>query len=546
MRFSEKWRIAGIIASEMRFKSFLEANPGNLARVKEDPEQVQRQIRSSARISTFFTTMIVFMLTVISIAATVFDEEIGAADIRMAMGLSLFLIMSFVIVFFMNLMSATGFFTSGSMEFALTLPLERSELEGLAVLAFSRVFIAPAILIITVFPTVTLLFYGPFAAIVALIGCASTVILSIHALIAFAKWFYVKTHTADSSRLSGFIRIATSLGLVIGMLSVYSLSSYIPALIDFIGSVSSTLGAEAYVVLSLIFPFAFGFLASSLAFGTTFTNLALWTSLAGTALYGIASLVAFRKSGANLRAVVTGGLPSTDAEQELKEVSLEIRTPLMALARKDLKLATRNIGSAFLFAIPVFLVIALAPILAEWQGAIRSMTAIIAISYANLFSGISLVGIMMFDTQGASIHAGLPMSTKLSLRTKSAIAFVPYIFSMLFVAILLLLNTPIVGWIPVMAIVQIPSGYAIGMVVGGAIYKIRGGGRAVAVNLTSDQAIGFMAAIVGVFVGSVPLIFYSIGLLLTGLHLLSLALQLIGVVVLLVIASRFIPKLLVD
>jgi hypothetical protein len=152
----------------------------------------------------------------------------------------------------------------------------------------------------------------------------------------------------------------------------------------------------------------------------------------------------------------------------------------------------------------------------------------------------------MFDTQGASIHAGLPMSTALSLRTKSAIAFVPYILSMVFVALLLLLNNPIVILIPLMALVQIPTGYAIGMVVGGAIYRIRGGGRAVAVNLASDQTIGFLAAILGVLTGAFPILFYAAGLLLTGVHLLSLGLQLIGVVLLVVLSSRYIPRLLVD
>ncbi|MGQ4911556.1 MAG: hypothetical protein ACP6KW_05245 [Candidatus Thorarchaeota archaeon] len=546
MKFAEKWRIAGVIASEMRFKAFLEANPGNVARMKEDPQKVMKQIKSSGQISAFFTVMIILLLSIMSVATTFASDAVGTPYERMAMGFSLFLILSFVVVFFMNLTSTTGFFTSGAMDLPLTLPMTVKDLEGLAILSFARVLIAPAALIISVFPTITLVIFGPLPALVALVGCTTTVALAMHALIYFARWFYVKTHTADKSRLSGVVRVAASLGLVIGMLSIYSISSYIPTLIEIFGSFSASLGTEGYLVISLLYPFSFGFLAGAAAFGPPAVSLSVWTAVAGCAVYGAAGWVAFRRSGVNLRSVVTGGLPSLDADEDAGEVTLNVRRPMIALARKDLKLATRNIGSAFLFAIPVFLVVVLAPVFQIWEGGARSLTAIMALSYANLFSGLALIGILMFDTQGASIHAGLPISTYLSLRTKSAIAFATYIFSMILIALLLTLSNPVSELIPLTAIIQIPAGYAVGLAVGGMLYKYRGGGRAVSVNLTGDQAVSILSGAVSLGVGSVPLVFYGLVLLATGMHLYALIAQALGVIILMAAVLRFVPRWLVD
>jgi len=103
LKLSESWKIAGTISSEVRFQAFLEANPSNLARVKEEPDKISRAIRSQSRMSIFFTGMILVMLAVLSLAASAFDTEIGSPDARLAVGFAVYLTLSFVVVFFLNL-----------------------------------------------------------------------------------------------------------------------------------------------------------------------------------------------------------------------------------------------------------------------------------------------------------------------------------------------------------------------------------------------------------------------------------------------------------
>ena len=93
---------------------------------------------------------------------------------------------------------------------------------------------------------------------------------------------------------------------------------------------------------------------------------------------------------------------------------------------------------------------------------------------------------------------------------------------------------------------QIPCGYVLGMTVGAAVFKIRGGGRAVAVNVTSDQAIGIIAGAVAALVGIIPLVGYGLAMIVTGSHIISLATQGLALLMMVLLARFQVPKLLKD
>ncbi|MHA2352803.1 MAG: hypothetical protein ACXABX_06760 [Candidatus Thorarchaeota archaeon] len=548
MKLSESWKLAGTISSEVRFQAFLEANPSNLARIKEEPDKISRAIKSQSRMSVFFTGLILGMIAVIALAAARFDADIGSPEATLAVGFAVYLLLSFVVIFFLNLTTTSGLFSSGAMRLPSTLPLTREEVEQLNFMSFVRIFLAPVVLSLIVFPVGCLILFSPLVAIVALVACASTVSISIGALIRVSKWYHKKTHQTDESRISSIVRIGASIGIVVGMISVYSLGSYLPDLIRFIINLSVDSGPEVFTILALLFPFSYGFMSASVAFSSLIPLETILASIAGTVFYSALAVLSFRSSGRSLRAVTLGGI-STSKPGLLKEVMVDIVSPLRSMVRKDLKLATRNIGSAFIFAIPIFLVVMLFPMLQFWRGPngfLRSMSVLTAVEYANLFGGISLVSILMFDTQGASVHEGLPVSSKLTLRTKTVIMIVPYLLCMVALDIVVLLNSPITPLVLLIPVIQMPMGYVIGMAVGGAVFKVRGGGRAVAVNVTSDQAMGIFSAFMGAIVGIVPLLGFGLVMYLTGSQIISLGVQGLFVIAMVVASWMFIPKLLKD
>ncbi|MDH4212667.1 MAG: hypothetical protein OEV85_02000 [Candidatus Thorarchaeota archaeon] len=547
MNFRERWRLAGIIALQMRFDGFLKNNPGNMARIKENPEKISRSIRSSSRVNSILSVFMIIMLAALTIGVTGFDASIGDLNVRLAVGFSFFMVLAFVLIFLLNLTTTTGFFTSGAMKLPSILPLSRKELESLAVLAFTRVFIAPAILTVTLFPAACFVLFGPLAGFVALIGCLATVSVSLRSLIGFSRWFETKMLSSDESKIGTIVRIAATIGLVVGIMSVYMLSSYIPYIVQGVIMFAESFNGT-YLVLSVLFPFSFGFLASAVTPGVTFQDLMIPLVSGGMSLlYGLIALVFYRQSGKLLRGLAIGGV-STGRTGPLREISIETRTPIIAVIRKDLKMATKSVGSAIVYAIPIFLMIMLYPMIRgmSQDGPLHSITAMTAIAYANLFGGLTVVSVMMFDTQGASIHEGLPLSSRLVLKGKTAISIIPYTMTMLFIALLLSLFNPITPLVILIPILAIPLGYAVPMSVGAAMYRYKGGGRAVAINLAADQKMALIAGFVGAVVGLGPLLGFGIVMIMTGSQIFSLATQALVTFGIVLMAHFQIPKLLKD
>jgi predicted permease len=547
LRFSERWRLAGIISSEVRFQGYLEMNPSNLARVKEDPEKIARSIKSNSRFNTFITTFMVLSLAIVTSVMAIFDTDVGIPQTRLAVGLSMFLILSFVLLVFLNLSVTTGFFTADVMNFPATLPLTKRTLDELSLLAFIRVFIAPTILILTIFPVLILLAIGPVSALVAFVACAATVSLSLGTLTKISSWFRRKSLQVDDSRANTLVRVSASLGLAIGMVTVFSMGSWLPSMIHFIADLSSGIGTQGSSFLALLFPFSFGFLASAAQFGLSISIETILMALGGSAIYSLLAIVSYRRTGNALREITVGGVP-TKRTLELREVTLSTDSPLKAIVRKDLKLATRNIGSSFVFIIPLFLVIFIYPMMAGWSTnePLRSLTALISIEYGNFFAGITIISIMMFDTQGASIMAGLPLRSKRVLDAKVAIAMIPYVGSMIVIFILLSMFPLTSPLIPLIPLIQIPCGYTIAVTAGTSVYWKRGGGRAVAINVVADTKMSFIAALIGAIVGIVPLVGYGVAMILTGNHIASLITQVLVIILELILIRSQVPKLLKD
>jgi hypothetical protein len=547
VKFSERWKLAGIISGEVRFKGYLEMNPSNLARVKENPQKIARSIKSNSRFSTFITTALIFSLAILTAVMAFVDDTIGVPQTRLAVGLSIFLVLSFVLLIFLNLSVTTGFFTADVISFPATLPLSKRNLDELSLLAFIRVFIAPTILILTIFPIITLLAIGPGPAIVALAGCAATVSLSIGALTKLSIWFRKQSLQVNGSRMNTVVRVAASLGLAIGMVVAFSMGSWLPSLIHFIADLSTGMGTHGSSFLALLFPFSFGFLASAVQFGLTLPYTTILAALGASALYAVLAIMSYHGTGNALQRITVGGVP-TKRTLELRDIALKTKTVLRSIINKDLKLATRNIGSSFVFIIPLFLAVFLYPMMAGWSQseALRSLTAIVSVEYGNFFAGITIISVMMFDTQGASIQSGLPIRSKKVLNAKIAIAMIPYIGSMILVSILLSMFPLTSPLIPLIPLIQIPGGYTISIAVGAVTYWKRGGGRAVSISVVADSKMSFLAAIIGAVVGIVPLVGYGVAMILTGNHIVSLVTQVLVVILELILIRSQVPKLLKD
>jgi hypothetical protein len=493
-----------------------------------------------------FLVFAVFSLAISTLATAAFLNVDVPLELRLTLAISFFLGISFIIVFFMNLIVTNGFYSSGAMLLPSILPLSRQNIENLYFLAFVRIFTPPALAIVTIFPLGCLLIFGPFSALFVFLSCIIIVFLAIGSLIKVSKWFHKKSYEADESKASTIVRVGVSLGMVIGMFSAYSMSSILPLLTGILVAASETIGEAFLVILSPIFPFSFGIVSAAIALGFVFPPTTLIVAGAASFFYIFLGIRSYLTSGREIKSIALGGV-SISRTGPTREILIETLPPVSAIIKKDLNLATRNLGSIALLVMPVILVFSILPMLTMASTeVIRSMAALTAVAYSSSFSGLVIVGVLMLDTQGASIHEGLPLSSKKILLAKVRIFAIPYTLSMVLITIILFMNPLISPYLICIPLFQMVAAFAVGSFSCGILFKWRGGGRAVGFNPASDQIVAIVVlGISGIF-GGLPLAGYGVVLLVTGNHLLSVLTQLLVALVESISAWYLVPHLLKD
>ena len=225
LKLSKLWYIAGVAAKEMRLVGAVSANPGGFAKLTEKHDRLIKTLKRSAKWSGISSAMIVGMLTFFSllIAASPFIE--GNPQIILVFSFTMFMGFAFVLLFVLNLQNTAAYFSSKSIELLSTLPLTQKDFDGLCTLSFLRIFFAPVIAILILFPVGTLILFGPLIAGLSFLACAVTVLISLGALVKASKWFHHKMASAPHSKWGTAVRIATSFGLIIGIFAVVGMFS---------------------------------------------------------------------------------------------------------------------------------------------------------------------------------------------------------------------------------------------------------------------------------------------------------------------------------
>ncbi|MFW9849779.1 MAG: hypothetical protein ACFFF4_11605 [Candidatus Thorarchaeota archaeon] len=548
MSFRERWRIAGTIAQEIRFHGMLEANPSNLSRIKEKPERIVKQIKRSASLNAIMTGFVIIMIGFLLVVSILILGDPNQRVLNFTISFGVFLGLGFVIIFFVNLTSATGFFNAGAMLLPSTLPLSRSDLENLMILVFVRIFIAPFILLLIVFPLMVSLAFGILTGLFVLGALTITLVLALSALIKAAGWFHQKSQSGDESVFSVIIRVGAGIGMTVGIVMAYSAINFIPPIIDFMLFLSTAISPEVLSLFALIFPFSFGFVAALITYGMVFSLPTSIIAIVASFLYLLLSVRSYRSSGRILHTLALGGVPMA-AATTTHPIDLRISSSIPALIKKDLRVATRSLGSIMLLVFPFLMIFVIIPPLFigyTESTVIRSFSVLLVVGYATMFAGLSMMGLLGLDTQGASVYEGLPLRTSQVLNSKIAVFGTSYALTLVIVFILLLTSRIISPFLLFVPLFQIPCAYSIGAAVGGVIYRTRGGGRVTSVNLVGDQATSFISLIVSVAVGVVPLLGYSIILLQTGNHLFSIITQLLVSLFEMILLMIVLPRILKD
>jgi len=546
MNFRKKWKLAGTIIREARFRSQLNSNPSFRSRAKENPERIMSNVKRGNIISMVFTTFLVITIAAVSIALIVFEDPSQSPIISLTVSFGSFLLLSFVLIFFLNLLGTSGFFMSGVASFPGMLPISRSDIEDIIFFAFMRTFAGPSIAILTVFPLGLLILVGPIASFAAFFSCLVTVLASFTALILVAKWYHKKSLEQPGSTVSTIVRVLAGVMLMVGFIAVYSVGNYLPVLVDILTTLSQQYGIVINILFSVVFPFNVGMLTGIATYGFLVTPEIVLLSIGSTAVYSFLAVRGYHVARKQLRNTVLGGI-ETKVDYESIGRPLDISTPTWAIIRKDMRLATRDLGSLAIMIFPLIMLIAWIPTFAQVAGGVVSLATILTLMImVQSFSGISMTGLLGVDTQGASVYDGLPLSSMMNLKAKATLFTTTYFFFMTVVSVLFVVGTPFSPFAVLIPIIQIPLGYGLALMVGGVLFRVVGGGRTVAVNPVNNQKATLIALFVALVIGVIPLLGFLFGLFLTNQILIGLGFQLVLVTAELIFARSVVPRLLTN
>lgn len=543
MKFRKKWNLAGTVIREARFRAQLSSNPSYRSRAKEQPEKIMRNVKRSNTISMAFTTFLVVVLGGVSLGLIAFGDPSQSGVTTMTVGVGSFLLLSFVLIFFLNLVGTSGFFMSGVATFAAMLPMSQDDFEEIMFLAFMRVFAGPSIAIMTVLPVGFLILIGPMAALSAFFACGITILVSFSILILVAQWYQRKSLEQPGSKLSTVVRVLTGVMLMVGIIAVYSVGNYLPVLVDLLISLSQNYGLIIDILFSLVFPFTLGMVTAIAAYGLQVSTEIIVLSIGAALFYAVVAVRGYRIARERLRKAVMGGVETQVAT--IVNQPIETTGSIRAIIKKDLRLATRDLGSLTILIFPLMLLIAWAPSLAIMaEGGIDLLSLVTMMVIIQSFSGISITGLLGIDTQGASIYDGLPLSSMMNLKAKAVLFTVTYVFFMTIVSIILLIGIPFSWFALFIPFVQMPLGYGLALAVGGVLSRVIGKGRIVAVNPVNNQKATFIAFLVSLSVGSLPILGFLLGTYLAEEILVGIGLQGILIIIESLAAVKGIPKLL--
>ncbi|MCF2137861.1 MAG: hypothetical protein K9W43_11575 [Candidatus Thorarchaeota archaeon] len=548
MKFTERWRLSGTILAEARFTGYLDSNPMYRTSLKENPDKIIQSIKSNVKINNIFLIILLIGMAISSFAAGMQAHPGVEPTFGISISFATYLGLMYATLFFLNLLATTGFFNAELYTLPAIQPLSRRESTELFMLAFVRIFFWPVIAAVATYPLLLFFSHGILAALIAVVACASTAILSIGSLILTSRWFYRKAHSSTQSKATTVLRFVAGLGLVLGMMAIYSMMSVIPRIIEFIfqaTSSSSTL-SNFMIVLSVMFPFSYGQLLAVVINPSALDPLMIIMTLLGSALYTGLAYVAYRRGGGILESATIGGLVA-ETTSKRKQIGIRIRRRLFAIIFKDVRIASRSLGSTIIFVLPILMILVFVPASQIWVGSyLRSSFVLMEIVYVQMLSGLIVLSLLAYDTQGSSIMEGLPLGSTDMVYAKTILFFTIQSSAFIVISVLIAFSNPITPLLMLLPLFQIPVSFAMCAITIVGVYRLRGNGRSVAVSMTGDAPIVVFTVILAGLIGSIPLLVYVVLLLQYHVHLIALLGQ-VGIGVLLVLlAVKATPHLLKD
>ena len=360
MSWREAFRLSGVAFSELAFQAIYASRQGNLA--PQGParllaRQARRRVNQSKAIVSGLLGLLAlgagFALRAASVpgrvpafaaSPAVFDAGVLTALLSLDVGF----------LWWTGMQVLPTFLAAGVLPVLETLPVDDRTLDRTAGLLYLRLFDLPAATVLVATPLAVGSALGPLAGALAAIGAGTTIALSL-ALSLLTGRFFVRRVQGARGGGGSLLRWAYLAAWLVPAFAIFAFVTVAPAFFGFLDRATTGGPSLPYDLLLGAFPYPFGALAAAAAHGAPTVGLGgSEVVLAGAAAAGYLGLalaaVAWTFSSVRRIPEMPGRVagPVRPGLGSLRPVR-----PALSVLTKDLRIASRTPGYAFLILLPM-------------------------------------------------------------------------------------------------------------------------------------------------------------------------------------------------
>ena len=422
MKAADAWRLSAIPYSEMAFRSILQNSSnmwwGSFGRGSSEPSRREDLVQRALRIARF-DKLIITIFVIVAAGAPFLPQALGASY-GISASVTLSLAVSFALIVLYGVQTLSSFVTIGPSPVLSTLPLMRKDVSLVNLLSFVRTsdYLVVGSVACQVF-FVLFVSGSALSGLFMLLAGAMNSALGVGVALWLSSVFYRNILGSKQGRRSGVLRLALLLAWGVVVLGIGVLFAAAGYLIPLVQSVLANPDALTGSILSLVYPFSLGISVGSITHGLA-SSLVERLALGATVGYLLIAVAVSRWSMTSV-ASFPEGASSVAAGERTNDISVPLRGPVTAYAMKDLRVASANLPSAFLFALPAFetLVILLIRAFLPTLGA---STLLVAMTLGGMFSLVLPLVLVSSEGTGFDFAKTMPLRMKTIVFSKALIA----------------------------------------------------------------------------------------------------------------------------
>jgi hypothetical protein len=459
MKTSDAWRLSAIPYSEMAFRSILQNSSnmwwGSFGRGTETQEQGDL-VKRALRIARFDKVVLALFVTVAA-GAPFYPQVLGAAY-GLSASVTLSLAVSFALIVLYGMQTLSSFVTGGPSPVLATLPLVRSDVSLVNLLSLVRTSDFPIVgsVACQVFFVALLGGSAVSGLLMLLVGVANSA-LAVSVSLWLSRIFYRDVVGSRRSRGGGALRLVllSAWGIVVvGIGVLFAAAGYLIPLVQ--GALANP-GGLAGPILSLVYPFSLGVSVGATTHLSAISGVE-GTALAATAGYLLVTVAASRWSASAVANFQEGASPAPGIGRA-PDTRIGPRGPVVAYLVKDLRMASVNLPSAFLFALPTFETIVVLLYRAGLP-TLRASTLLVSTVLGGMVSLILPLVLISSEGAGFDFAKSMPVRMRTIVLSKSLFAtaiYVPAVAATYVQGLLKPLASPTSSLIPLASVLAVAA-----------------------------------------------------------------------------------------